>query len=125
MYKIKGKSISNYTVITSWRCCNRRAPLIPRPLAAGMVINYYQTGYNPDTKGIAIICGNIIVTYNEYASPELIAQTFSISLVDHFPDMKVAIFSVPSRGDIFVTTDSINLVVQVEIEVLENEAVPL
>ena len=92
---------------------------------SGTFNNYYQIGYNPNTKGIAIICGNIIVTCNEYASPELIAQTFSISLVDHFPDMKVAIFSVPSWGDIFVTIDSINLVVQAEIEVLENEAVPL
>jgi hypothetical protein len=95
---------------------------------SGTTNNYYQIGYNPSTKAIAIICGNIIVTYNKYASPELIAQTFNINLVDHFPDMKVAIFSMPSWGDIFTTTDSINqsgLVVQAEIEVLENESVPL
>ena len=102
--------------------------LVASASVSGITNNYYQIGYNSSTKAIAIICGNIIVTYNKYASPELIAQTFNINLVDHFPDMKVAIFSMPSWGDIFTTTDSINqsgLVVQAEIVVLENESVPL
>ncbi|MCO4837835.1 MAG: hypothetical protein KC426_07065 [Oceanospirillaceae bacterium] len=90
--------------------------------------DYYQIAYNSKTKAIAIICGNIIVTYDDTFSTEMITQTFSIQLVDHFPDMNVAIFSVPSWVDIFATTDQINqsgMVVAAEIEVLENAAVPL
>ena len=89
---------------------------------------FYQIGYNPRTKGIAIINGKIIVTYTNEFPPEKISEYFNINVVDHFPAINVAFFIVPEWADIFTITDILNqsdLVSKAEIEVLDNEYIPL
>ena len=88
----------------------------------------YQIGYNPRTNGIAIINGKIIVTYTDEFPPEKISEYFNINMVDHFPTINVAFFIVPQWASIFTITDTLNesgLVSKAEIEVLENEYIPL
>ena len=100
------------------------------PLASSLsnTNDYYQIGYNPRTKGIAIISGKIIITYTADYPPELIAERFNINLIDHFPSINVAFFTVPPSADIFTTTNAANqsgMVIKAEIEVLENVYIPL
>lgn len=90
--------------------------------------NYNQIAYNPRTGGVAIITGQIIVTYTANFNADFIGESFGIQLAQDFAHLKTAFYTVNAGQDIFLITKSINqsgLVSSAEIEVIENFANPL
>ena len=89
--------------------------------------SYNPIAYNPRTGGIGIITGQIIVSYTNSYDAKFIGTNFSIQLIDDFPDLKTAFYTVNTWQDIFLITNSLNqsgLVSSAEIEVMENFDVP-
>lgn len=89
--------------------------------------SYRQIAYNQRTEGIAIITGQIIVTYTANYDSEFIAANFGIQLIDDFSHLKTAFYTVKLDQDIFIITNSLNqsgLVTSAEVEVIENFAMP-
>jgi len=89
--------------------------------------SYNQIAYNPRTGGIGVITGQIIVTYTASYDAKFIGTNFSVQLIDDFPHLKTAFYTVNTGQDIFLITNSLNqsgLVSSAEIEVIENFAAP-
>ena len=89
--------------------------------------SYRQIAYNQRTEGIAIITGQIIVTYTANYDSEFIAANFGIQLIDDFSHLKTAFYTVNPDQDIFIITNSLSqsgLVSSAEIEIIENFAMP-
>jgi len=90
--------------------------------------NYNQIAYNTRTGGVAIITGQIIVSYTDGFDSEFLAASYGIQLVQDFGHLKTAFYTVNAGQDIFLITDYLNqggLVTKAEVEVIENFAVPL
>tara|TARA_B110001469_G_C9600087_1_gene298145 strand:+ start:714 stop:1337 length:624 start_codon:yes stop_codon:yes gene_type:complete len=88
---------------------------------------YNQIAYNPRTGGIAVITGQIIVSYTAEYDAKFIGANFGIQLVQDFPHLNIAFYTVNMWQDIFITTNSLNqsgLVSSAEVEVMENFAMP-
>ena len=89
--------------------------------------NYNQIAYNPRTSGIAVITGQIIVSYTDGFDSEFLEASYGIQLVQDFAHLKTAFYTVNVGQDIFLITDYLNqggLVTIAEVEVIENFAVP-
>jgi len=90
--------------------------------------NYNQIAYNTRTGGVAIITGQIIVSYTDGFDSEFLEASYGIQLVQDFAHLKTAFYTVNAGQDIFLITDYLNqggLVTKAEVEVIENFAVPL
>jgi hypothetical protein len=88
---------------------------------------YNQIAYNPRTGGIAVITGQILVSYTAEYDAKFIGANFGIQLVQDFPHLNIAFYTVNMWQDIFITTNSLNqsgLVSSAEVEVMENFAMP-
>ena len=86
-----------------------------------------QIAYNPQTKNIAIITGQIVVFYTANYNAAIISTTFGLPLTDDFAHLKMAVYKVGTHQNIFTMVNSLNqssLVSSAEIEVIENFAVP-
>jgi len=90
--------------------------------------NYNQIAYNTRTGGVAIITGQIIVSYTDGFDSVFLEASYGIQLVQDFAHLKTAFYTVNAGQDIFLITDYLNqggLVTKAEVEVIENFAVPL
>lgn len=90
-------------------------------------IDYNQIAYNPRTKNIAIITGQIVVFYTANYDAKTISTTFGLQLADDFVHLKIAAYKVGTHQNIFTLANSLNqsgLVSSAEIEVIENFAMP-
>jgi hypothetical protein len=89
--------------------------------------SYRQIAYNQRTEGIAIITGQIIVTYTAEYDATFIATNFGIQLIYNFPHLNTAFYTLNPGQDIFLMTNSLNqsgIVSSAEVEVMENFAMP-
>ena len=89
--------------------------------------NYNQIAYNARTGGVAIITGQIIVSYTDGFDASFIAESFGIQLINDFSHLKTAFYTVNTGQDIFLITKSLNqsgIVSSAEVEVIENFAAP-
>jgi hypothetical protein len=90
--------------------------------------SYNQIAYNPRTGGVAIITGQIIVTYTASFNADFIGESFSIQLAQDFLHLNTAFYTVNAGQDIFLITNNLiqsGLVSSTEIEVIKNFANPL
>jgi len=89
--------------------------------------NYNQIAYNTRTGGVAVITGQIIVSYTDSFNVSFIAESFGIQLINDFSHLKTAFYTVNTGQDIFLITKSLNqsgIVSSAEVEVIENFAAP-
>ena len=89
--------------------------------------SYRQIAYNQRTEGIAIITGQIIVTYTAEYDATFIATNFGIQLIYNFPHLNTAFYTLNPGQDIFLMTNSLNqsgIVSSAEVEVMENFSIP-
>jgi len=90
--------------------------------------NYNQIAYNARTGGVAIITGQIIVSYTDGFDSEFLESSYGIQLIQDFAHLKTAFYTVNAGQDIFLITDYLNqggLVTKAEVEVIENFSAPL
>ena len=93
-------------------------------VSASMVnSNFNQIAYNPKSRQIGIIVGDIVVKLRPYYSAETIASTFNINLITNFDNIDTAIFRIKPGQNIFTIAEQLSGYVGVEfaeIDIIDN-----
>jgi len=90
--------------------------------------SYNQIALNPRTGNVAIITGQIVVTFAGNASAQSIASNYNINIHADYPHLNTAFFTVNAEQDIFSIAKTLNEdagVTSAQVDVIEHFAQPM
>jgi hypothetical protein len=89
---------------------------------------YNQIALNPRTGNVAIITGQIVVTFANNTTAQSIASSYNINLSRDYPRLNTAFFTVNAEQDIFSIAKALNEdagVTSAQVDVIEHFAQPM